>query len=550
MRKDFSAAAKAFVEFIKIYGPKQDEKGEVVSPPWKPAAVDDQARQVFEAALRVAHAWYLQGHQQNMVKSYEWLARNFGFNNPSVAEAHYWLAMELGKGKEAEKKENKRKLAEALWKNVVNSSLDFNSPKFKQTYHPWTRGAPPEVETYVRSAMMKAGQAYGEADEHELAANIFQKYLELFAPTPERRKKIGNEVDDMYPVARYALGREYLALDNIPKLTEAYKPYLNGLRNESFRFSALQLLGFHAGRAGRMETASEAYGTLLDEYGENALDPKGKPIPVPAKERLRQGDYKWDGIRLKPPDKWDRGDLYFSLGYLYWKQENWIGCAKTLAPFLDQADLAKSPSRPRALFMLGQSLFKQQDLVKALQALAELIKGYPQFDGLEEAYVYAARSACETKNWTEFARLYKEFQVSKPRSDRRPYLDFYAALAQIGQDKIEPGLAALKDLGGSDTFEDVKADACYHYGKVRLEKDPTKADEALSYFEKSMKYFPREAACFEAGKCALGLKKLEKARDCLERAVRDFPKGDKKVIADAQTCLGEVQKQLAAQKKP
>ena len=558
LKKDFSAAANAYKDFIRIYGPKQDANGDVADAPWRPGKPDERTDQVFEASVRIAHSWFMQGHDQNMVRAYDWLARNFSVGNKYLAEANYWLAMELAKGKQAESKEAKRKLAEALWKNVVNPSLDFEAKNFKKGFHFWVGDSERygDVQKYVKSAMLKAGQAFGESGEHGLAAAAFETFLSLYptaAGDGERRgkgAKRGNygEPDEMACIARYALGREYIALANTTRLAETFKPYTTGHREDRFRVSALKLLGYHAGRAGQNDVAAEAYATLLDEYGENYKDQKGDLVPMPMKDRLRSGNTRWDGIRAEVPKDLDPGEVRFALGYLYWKAEDWQRCVKTLTPFLDDVKLAKNKSRDKALYMAGQSSYKFYDYAGGVRFIQAVVRQHPKFDAIEEAYVFAARGLVETKEWRDLELISRTFVAEWPKSDKRPRLDLYAALALVGQGKSDKGLAGLKSLADSETYEDVKGDAAFYAGLTVLQTSPPDHRAALGWFEKSLKIFPRETTSLEAAKCAVKLEQWAKARDLADRAAREFPKGNPAVIDEAKRLLPTVLKELAKQK--
>jgi tetratricopeptide (TPR) repeat protein len=558
LKKDFSSAAATYRDFIRIYGPKQDANGDVADAPWRPGKADERTEQVFEAAVRIAHSWFMQGHDQNMVRAYDWLARNFSVGNKYLAEANYWLAMELAKGKQAEAKEAKRKLAETLWKNVVNPSLDFEAKNFKKGFHFWVGDSERygDVQKYVKSAMLKAGQAFGESGEHGLAAAAFETFLSVYpegADSAKRGKGAGkragfSEPDEQACIARYALGREYVALGNTTQLVETFKPYTTGHREDRFRVSALKLLGFHAGRAGQNDISIEAYATLLDEYGENFKDKNGDLVPVPVKDRLRGGNTRWDGIRAELPKDLDPGEIRFALGHLYWKAEDWTRCVKTLAAFLDDVKLAKAKARDRALYMAAQASYKFYDYAGGVRFAQALLREHPKFEAIEEAFVFAARGLVETKAWRDLELISRTFVAEWPKSDKRPRLDLCAALAQIGQGAADKGLAGLKSLAESETYEDVKGDAAYYAGLATLQANPQNQQAALVWFEKSVKVFPREAACLEAARAAMKLEQWAKAREYADRAVREFPKGNPAVIDDARRLLPTVLKELAKQK--
>lgn len=89
LKKDFATAAKTFKTFIRAYGPKLDANDDVAGGPWKPAKLDPQAEQVYEAAVRIAHCWFMQGHLANMLQAYRWIIANVPHQNKYVAEAQY-----------------------------------------------------------------------------------------------------------------------------------------------------------------------------------------------------------------------------------------------------------------------------------------------------------------------------------------------------------------------------------------------------------------------------------------------------------------------------
>ncbi|MFI5379747.1 MAG: tetratricopeptide repeat protein [Tepidisphaerales bacterium] len=545
LKKDFSNSAKTFREFIRVYGPKQDAMGEFADGPWKPAKVDEKVEQVYEAAVRIAHAWYLQGHEQNMVTAYQWIVRNLPTQNKRLAEAQYWLGMEMLKGKAGETREAKKKAAETLWTTVVNPhlpSLDLDDTRFRKGYYFWTDDE--DAQKYVKGAMMRAGQLFSEVEDHDTAAAVFREYLSMFSGSTARggrQPKNATARDEMADIARYALGREYAALRRTTKLLEVYRPYLNGHRDDRFRISGLRLMAYHAAQDGLAAEATEAYATILDEYGENRLNDMGRPIPLPMRDRLRQGQQTWDGVRIAPPMGLDMGDVRYALGFLYWKGEDWLRCAKTLSPFVDDAKLRGSKSRAQALFMAGQSCFKLYDETGGLAFMRPLIKDYPRFEAIEEAYVWAARGYAAAKAWPDLELVCKNFVAEWPKSDRRSRMDVYSALARGGQGQTDAAKRLLLQIAGSDTYEDVKADAYYWAGRFAVAADPA---EAMKYFEASVAY-PREASLLEAGRCAIKLRQLEKARDYLERG--GAIKGDPRILAETRVLLTEVQKELAKQ---
>lgn len=545
LKKDFSTAAKTYRSYIKVYGPKLNPKGDVANPPWQPSRVDERVLQVYEAAARVAHCWRMQGHFANMVKAYQWSIENFTHKNKFNAEAHYWLALELAKGKKAQDPENRREMAEALWKNVVNPSLDFATRDFERTFYPWVHD--PETGKYAKAAILRSAKTYSELGEHERAAAIFKSYLDLYAGqrTPRRRRRGPGKPDPQLRVARYALGREYIALGDIDRLVECYRPYLDGHRDDKFRVSGLLLLGYHAGRAERHDQAIEAYATLLDEYGDNKFDPQGEPVPVPQNQRLRRGRYNWNGIRLPPPKNLDLGQSRFALGFLYWSKEDWASCVRTLKPFLDDPRLFENKARPKALYMVARSYYNDHDYARALDAARRLLHDHPGFEATEEVYAFAARCCVETGKWSDIQGLCAKFIDRFPRSAHRPHMDLYAARALLGLGRTEEGLARLTSIAESETYEDVKALAFYYIGTHIMALPRPNLNTALVALRKSVGIYATERSCLAAAQCAMRLKRWAEARDYLQRAIRQFPAGDKRTIEQARSLLPSVLKELA-----
>ncbi len=296
------------------------------------------------------------------------------------------------------------------------------------------------------------------------------------------------------------------------------------------------------------EPAIEAYATLLDEYGQNDKDAKGEPVPVPQKDRLRSGKYNWDGVRLPVPKGLDLGEVRFSLGFLYWQKEKWTECVKTLVPFAENPQLFENKARPKALFMAGQSYCRAYEPDKGLPILLKLIRDHPAYEAIEEAHVHAARAAVEARKWSEVDRLYQWFVKEKPRSASRPHMDLFAAIALVGSGKADDGLPRLRSIALSDTYQDVKADAYYHWANALLAQAPPKTNAAFDCLEKSVALYPREASCLAAGKCAIELKDWEKAQSYLARAAREFPAGRREAVEEARRLLPEAQKHVPKQK--
>ncbi|MDP7252731.1 MAG: tetratricopeptide repeat protein, partial [Planctomycetota bacterium] len=543
LKQQWSAAAKTFREFIGIYGPELDEQWNVIEP-WKPR-MNEQVAQVYESAVRIAHAWYMNGHRKNMVAAYKWMVQNFPHQNKHLAEAHYWLAMEHLKGAAGKTRAAKLKAAEALWTNVANPSFDFTSRQFRSGYHYWVKDE--DAQKFVRPAIMKSGELFSEAGEHGRAAAVFNQYLVTFPPSRRTRHMVKFKADELYPIARYAAGREYIKLNNIGRLIDTYKVYVDGLRDDRFRVSALQLLGFHAMQEREYEPATEAYAALLDEYGYNEKDEEtGKPIPVPKNQRMLQRSH-WNGIRIAPPKGLDLGKVRYSLGFLYWKQEDYVRCASTLRPFAEDPNLFDNESRAQALYMAGQSYFARYDYENGLALLKKILEDHEDFEAIEEVYVKTVRGYKETGEWKAIPPLHKTFMIKHPESFSRDHMELYAAAATVNLGQTAKGVQLLEGILASETYEDVKAEAAYHLGLRYMNVEPKDYKRAQQYLIKSVGIYPTELTCLTAGKSSIYVRDLGNAKTYIERAARQFPTGNRKIVAEAKKLLPGVLKDLAKQ---
>lgn len=545
LRKDFAAAAKAWKDFIKTYGPPQDASGDFTTA-FVPVA-EEKTEQIQSAAARIAHAWCMQGHDQNMLAAYQWLVKNLADKNRWMPEAEYWLAMELGKGKKGETKEGKKALAETLWTKVVCKTTDPTA--FAKNWHPWVSSTDDNVVRYIRAAMMRAGQSWSEIEDNERAAAVFEHFLQRFEIDFKRlteEQRLLQAQDDQLPVARYALGLAYHNLGDLTRMTTAWKPYLEGHREPNklrFRISALKMLGVEAGKAEKYQVAVDAYAVLLDEYGLNPINPTTqKPVPIPMEERLYK-NRSWDGIRQAVPKGLDQGEIRFNLGVLYFKHEAYALAALALKSFESDPDLAANASRDRALFMAGQSLYKTNDFPKAGKVLSTLLRDHPKFPALEEVAVWAGRAWVEAKNWKDFDAVLATFRSKWANSDWRTRMDLLHARSLLGRGQIAEGQALLKSLAKADTYEDVKADAAYQLGMFLIGSTPANYKEAMPWFDQSIATYPRDQSLFDAARCAKQLGNGIKARDLCGRLLKDFPKSP--LVQQCGQLLVEIQKDIA-----
>jgi tetratricopeptide (TPR) repeat protein len=535
MKQRYAGAAAKYQEFVKLYGPPQDDKGAVSGAWQKPGSVDRLLDQVYEAAQRVAHCWRTQGSHSNMVAAYRWVSDNLNHMNPRVAEARY-MALTAGVDLAKLTPAKKEDLARNLWSQVVNSSTDFGSKAFKGGYHPWVGDS--RAVPYVKAAILKSGQLHGDVGKHKVAGDIFREYTRLFDPDEKRTDAMGRPLyqrDDQYETAVYASGKEYLIATDYESMARAFREFLDTMRESRFRVPALMALGHYGVQAEMFQDGLSAYSVLLDEYGPpNPVDSAGRPVPVP-KDKWFRKESLWNGIRRPAPAKWDVGKVRYGLGFLYWRKEDWANCHAVLLPFLDDPVLKASPSRGEALFMAARSMMRMHNPTNALKLLETIAKENPDLKAIEEVYCDIAKVALEIGNWQTASSYAKQFLDKYPNSDRRAYIELHAAVALAVSGNTEAGERQLRVLSKADTYEDVKAGAYYQLAMMALKQGKPGANaEALGLLRKSLAAYTEAPALMQAARCALEGKEWTSAREYLDRFVVEFPKSDKVLLEEVQ----------------
>jgi hypothetical protein len=96
-------------------------------------------------------------------------------------ERSYWYSI-LTKGVDPAKltAAAKEDLARQLWTRIVNNSLDTGSKAFAKGYYPWVRS--PDASIYVKAAILRAGEYFGDVGKHKLAGDLFREYTILYKP--------------------------------------------------------------------------------------------------------------------------------------------------------------------------------------------------------------------------------------------------------------------------------------------------------------------------------------------------------------------------------
>ena len=528
-----SEAAKTYKDFVRIYGPTQTVDGVVVAGWEKKVKEGPVLDQVYEAGLREAQCWRSQGHTVNMLKAYRWVMANQNFKNPRVAEATY-LSLITGVKIADLPPAKKEELGRDLWTQVVNTSLDFGAKAFESGFYPWVRN--PNAVPFVRVAVLKAAQLSADAGNHRRAAEMYQQYLKLY-PAADVPSQVGINGkfarDEFFFMAAFAVGREYVLANDAVAMVDAFRGYLDGLRDSKFRAAALQMVGHYGTQAELYNDAADAYAALLDEYIQPSAASVKLGTVVPPEARLRKKS-SWNGIRMTAPEGWDVSQIRFGLGYLYKQKEQWELCATTLLPFLTDASLRESSNRADALFTLGRCRMNLGQVKDGQVALDRLIKDHADYKGCEDAYVELVRSFVKLSDWDPVARYYTMYVAKHPDSLRRSFMDLCNALAQIGQGQVEAGERTLRELTQADTYPDVKAEAYYRLGMRKLGAKPPDLSGGFALLRKSIELFPDAPALLEAGRCAIEKKEWAAARGYLDQLLREFPRADRECVEQAQ----------------
>jgi tetratricopeptide (TPR) repeat protein len=334
-------------------------------------------------------------------------------------------------------------------------------------------------------------------------------------------------------MAAFAVGREYVLANDAVAMVDAFRGYLDGMRDSKFRAAALQMVGHYGTQAELYNDAADAYAALLDEYVQPSAASVKLGTVVPPEARLRKKS-SWNGIRMTAPEGWEVAQIRFGLGYLYKQKEQWELCATTLLPFLTDASLRDSSNRADALFTLGRCRMNLGQVKEGQVVLDRLITDHADYKGCEDAYVELVRSFVKRSDWEPVARYYTMFVAKYPDGLRRTFMDLCHALAQIGQGQVEAGERTLRELTQADTYPDVKAEAYYRLGMRKLGAKPPDLSGGFALLRKSVEMFPSEPALLEAGRCAIEKKEWAAARGYLDQLLREFPRADRECVEQAQ----------------
>jgi hypothetical protein len=132
---------------------------------------------------------------------------------------------------------------------------------------------------------------------------------------------------------------------------------------------------------------------------------------------------------------------------------------------------------------------------------------------------------------------------------RRPYMDFYNAMAIVGKGQRQEGIRKLGSLAKSDTYEDVKANAYYHLADQLMLSPKPNFDLISSLLKKSVDFYPQAHSLLAAGRCAVKRQKWQDARTYLDRCIREFPRSEPAVHTEAKQLLARVSQAEAGRKR-
>ena len=206
-----------------------------------------------------------------------------------------------------------------------------------------------------------------------------------------------------------------------------------------------------------------------------------------------------------------------------------------MGPFLDEASLRKTESRADALFMLAQCNLKANLPTPAMKALEAIVNDHPDYKATEEVYALLARTALDFGSLAIVADMQKRLTERFPNSDRKAYLEFYAAAAQaqtVGAGNAE-AVATLRKLAAAGTYEDVKSGAYYHLALLESKKDKPNQAEVMNLLRKSIDSYTAPKVLLVAARVACDVRNWQESRELLDRFSREFPKADRMLIDDA-----------------
>ena len=221
----------------------------------------------------------------------------------------------------------------------------------------------------------------------------------------------------------------------------------------------------------------------------------------------------------KAPELRER--THYKLGWVQYEQKQYPAA---LATFQNQIkELPQGPLAGDANFLAGECQFRQDKFAEALPYYAIVVATkVARFHA--KALYRSGVCATNLKQWPQAQQHFTALTQAFPQFEQIHEARFGLGFALQSQNQFEPARQAYLQVTKESRTE-TAAKARFMMGQCSLAEK--KFPEATEHFLEAAFGYPYEEwqcqAHFEAGKCFIEMKDLEKARDSLETVTKRFP---------------------------
>lgn len=379
---------------------------------------------------------------------------------------------------------------------------------------------PPELATKGRYARALAHQ---QLKQFEPAIADLDEFL--------KSKPTGKELSDALNtlgLCQEGAGKTDAALATFEKLLATDPKYAGTPK-------VLYEIGWIRKTAGQTKESTAAFARLAKEFagselaaealfhvGEEAYARKDYKAAIDAyyDAREKSADLKSDELTEKSAHK--LGWTYFHQGR-FDKAEEWFK--------YQQKNFGGGKLAQDAVFMEGESLFKQEKYKEALDAYARVKSPQgPNFMLL--SMVHAGQAASQLKDWKTALQFLDTAAQLDPNSPMLPEINYERGWAKLQSGAADEALALFEKVTETSDQE-VAARARFMIGEIYF--DRKNHPEAVKHFFKVAYGYAypewQARAQFEAGRCFEVLGKLDQARKMYEEVVAKYPKSSDAELA-------------------
>lgn len=223
--------------------------------------------------------------------------------------------------------------------------------------------------------------------------------------------------------------------------------------------------------------------------------------------------------KAKQPEIRER--LQYKLGWVQFEQEAFPEATATF-----QAQVKEHPTGTLlgdATYLTGECLFRQKKAADALPFFATVIAAKLEKYHARSLYRSGTCTA-ELKQWPASEQHYKSLAQQFPKFEQINEANYGLGLALQSQNKLDEAKAVYQQVTKATNTE-TAAKSRFMMGECDFAAK--KYQSAVEHFLESAIGYPydewKAMGQFEAGRCFIELKEIEKAREALETVVKKFP---------------------------